>query len=162
MADHYIIIDPESLKLPVTNPARIDGGQNDYLALFDDTVSQSGRKKFRNPDNYIGTPRLVLQFKMADTQTGTLTVKWGISVMAVSPDDAVDAGEDDFDTVNTGTKTLANNESEGVLKELDIALTNFDSGIAGDRLTLEIALDITGTASGDTELETISYKYSDS
>lgn len=161
MADHFILIGPETLKIPATNPLRIDGGQPDFLALADDTTSQSGRKKFRIPDNYVGTPRLILQFKMADTQTGILTVKWSILIMAITPDDAVDAGVDNFDTVNTGTKTLANNEAEGVLKELEIALSNFDSGIAGDRLTIKIALDVSGSAAGDTELETITFVYAD-
>lgn len=161
MADHYIIIYPETLKLPSANPARLDGGQKNYYALFDDTVSQSGRKAFRLPDNYVGTPRLILQFPMADTQTGTLTVKWSISVMAVTPDDPVDIEVDSFDTVNTGTKTLSLNEAEGVLKELEIALSNFDGGIAGDFIVIKIALDISGTATGDVELVTITFKYSD-
>lgn len=161
MANHYILIGPETLKLPATNPARIDGGQNKFYALFDDTTSESGRKTFRLPDNYVGTPELILQFAMADTQTGTLTVKYGISVMAVTPDDAVDIETDSFDTVNTGTKTLANNENDGVLKELSISLTNFDGGVAGDLIDLDIALDVSGTATGDVELVSITFKYAD-
>ncbi len=161
MADQFVIISPETLKLSKVNPAKHEGGENDFLTLYDDTVSQSGRKKFRNPDNFVSNPRLILQFKMKDTQIGTLTVKWSISIMAISPDDAVDAGVDSFDTVNTGTKTLTLNEAEGVLKELEITLTNFDGGVAGDRLTFLIALDVSGSAAGNTELETITYVFAD-
>lgn len=161
MADRTILIDVETLKIPASNPAQLDGGQEFYYALFDDTTSQSGKKQFRIPDDYVGTPRLIIQFTMADTQTGTLTVKFGVSAKAVTPDDAVDIESKSFDTVNTGTKTLANNEAEGILKELEIALTNFDSGVAGDLLQLLLALDVTGTAAGDVEAVTFTFKYAD-
>jgi hypothetical protein len=161
MADHYFNIGVETLKLPSSNAARIDGGQNNFYALFDDTTSQSGRKQFELPANYVSDPRLRLLFTLADTQVGTLTVKWSISVMAVTPDDAVDIETDSFDTVNTGTKTLALNEVAGVLKALEIDLTNFDNGVAGDLIILKIALDVSGTASGDVELTTLQFVYAD-
>ena len=160
MADRFIVINPEGLKLPSSDPMRVDGGQNDFVGLFDDTTSQSGRVKFRNPDDYIGTPVLILQFDPNDTQTGTLTVKWDISVMKVTPNTGVNRKVDNFDTANTGTKTLDLNQGTGELVELSISLTNFASAVAGDQLTFQIALNVSGTATGDTELSTITYKYS--
>jgi hypothetical protein len=161
MADRPVIIYPETLKLPVTNPLRIEGGENDFFDLFDDTISQSGRKKFRLPTDFVGNPRLVLQFSPADLQVGTLTVKWSISVMANVMDSGVNWKSDSFDTVNTGTKTMALNHGSGHPTEITIPLTNFDSGSGGNSITIKIALDVTGTVSGDVELGTITFLYSD-
>lgn len=160
--DFPIIFPVQILKLPSTNPARIDGGGNNFYVLFDDTVSKSGRlPRFDLPDNYISNPRLRLGFSLKDTQIGTLTVKWSIYVQADTPDDIVDWDVDDFDTVNTGIKTLVLNQAEGNPKRLEIDLTNFDGGIGGDFIVIKIALDVSGTAAGDVELGTLTFLYSD-
>lgn len=162
MADRPVIIPVESLKLPQTNPAVIAGGGNWFYVLFDDTISQSGRiPRFRLPGDFVSNPRLILQFSPKDTQIGTLTVKWGISIMATVMDAVVDWDIDNFDTVNTGTKTLALNQAEGNPKELIIPLTNFDSGSPGNAIGIRIALDVSGTAAGDMELGTLTLLYSD-
>lgn len=162
MADHSILIHPESLKLSDINPLEIDGGQNNFVGIFDDTVSQSGRENFRNPDEFNSNPRLILQFDPNDTQTGILTVKWSISIMKVTPGTGVNRKIDNFDTPNIGTKTLSLNHGTGELEELEIALANFAGAIGGDELTLLIALDVSGSATGNIELSTITYKFSDS
>lgn len=162
MADHFILIPVQTLKLPAINPARIDGGQNNFYILFDDTVSQSGRiPRFRLPDNYVSNPRLILQFSPKDTQIGTLTVKWDISVMAIAMDAIVDWDVDSFDTVNTGIKTLVLNQGEGNPKELITPLTNFDSGAPGNAVGIKVAINVTGTTVGDVELGTITFVYAD-
>lgn len=162
MSDINVIFPVQTLKLPDTNPARIDGGQNNFYVLFDDTVSQGGRlPRFRLPDNFDSNPRIILQFSPANTQVGTLTFKWSISVMATPMDAVVDWDVDDFDTVNTGTKTLALNQAEGNPKELEIPLANFDSGSGGNAIVIKIDLDVSGTAAQDAELGTITFVYDD-
>ena len=144
----------QSAKLPASNPCQIDGGQLRWYALFDATTSESAQWQFIMPATYATTMTLTatLLFAMASTQTGTLTVKFGVSVMAVTAGDAADIETDSFDTVNTGTSTLDNNQTAGYLKSLAITLTNKDSVAAGDLVIIKVARDISGTATGDVEL----------
>lgn len=160
MADVPIIFPVQILKLPTTNPARIDGGDNNFKVLFDDTVSQGGRlPRFRLPSDFISNPRLVLQFAPVDLQVGTLTVKWNISVMASAMGSTADWNVDNFDTANNGSKTMTLNHGSGHPVELIIPLTNFDSGSGGNAIVIKIDLDVTGTLAGDADLGTITFLY---
>lgn len=163
MADKSLIIPVETLKPELTNPSRIDGGGNWFYVLFDDTVAQGGRiPRFRLPVDFASNPRLILQFSPKDTQAGTLTVKWNVSVMASVMDAAADWDSDSFGTANNGSKTLALNHGAGNPTELIMSLTNFDSGSGGDAIGIKIVIDVTGTAVGDIELGTLTFLYADS
>ena len=159
-----IILPVQSAKLPSLNPSRIEGAQKRWYLLFDDTIDQSCQWQFRMPNDYVSSFTAKLQFSMADTQTGINKVKFSVSVMAVTPEDAVDIETDSFDGENTGVKTLDNNQVAGYLKELSIPLTNADNVVAGDLVIIKIVRDaddvVDDTAIGDAELCAISLEYS--
>ena len=159
-----IILPVQSAKLPSLNPSRIEGAQKRWYLLFDDTIDQSCQWQFRMPNDYVSSFTAKLQFSMADAQTGINKVKFSVSVMAVTPEDAVDIETDSFDGENTGVKTLDNNQVAGYLKELSIPLTNADNVVAGDLVIIKIVRDaddvVDDTAIGDAELCAISLEYS--
>ena len=162
MATATVILPVQSAKLPATNPAAIDGGEVNWRLLFDDgATAETCTWQFRMPANYASALTAKLQFSVMSTQTGddAKTVKFGVSVMAVTPEDAADIVTESFDTVNTGTKTLATNQTAGYLKDLSVTLTNADSVAAGDYVKIKLAKDVTDTVVGDTEVVAFSLEF---
>lgn len=160
MATSTIILPVQSAKLPASNPAQIDGGEVNWRLLFDDTTDESCTWQFRMPVNYASGLTAKLQFSCASTQTGELTAAFEVAVMAVTPDDAADIVTDSYDTVNAGTKALANNQTTGYLKELSIALTNADSLAAGDYIKIKLNRDVSADdVVGDLEVVAFSLEY---
>ena len=156
-----IILPVQSAKLPSSNPVQIDGGETNWRLLFDDTTSESGWWQFRMPTNYASGLTAKLQLACVSTQTedDEKTVKFGVSVMAVTPEDAADINTESYDTVNTGTKTLSTNQTAKYLKELSLALSNADSVAAGDYIKVKVARDISDTCVGDVSLVALSLEY---
>lgn len=160
MATGTIILPVQGVKLPSTNPARIDGGNKRFYLLFDDTTAQSAQWQLQIPSNYGSGLQIKLLFTMESTQSGTNTVEFDISVMAVTPDDSADIETDSFDTLNSGSEVLASDQTAGYLKELSLSLSNVDSLASGDLIILKIERDVTNdTATSDVRLAVAILEY---
>lgn len=158
MATGTIIIPVQGAKLPTSNPAQIDGGQNRWYLLFDATTGESVQWQFRMPTDYVSGLVLKLQYSMASATTGG--VAFDASVAAITDGDSEDIESAGFASVNTGTATVP--ATAGYLDEISITMTNADSLAANDLLMLKIARDPTNgsdTATGDAELAAISIEY---
>lgn len=149
----------QSAKLPATNPARVDAGDQNWRLLFDATTSQSAIWQFAMPQDYGSGLQLRLLFSMNATQTGTNTVIFDGYVMADTEGDAEDVNSNGFGAANAGTETLVNNQTAGYLRSLVISLANADSVAAGDFVQLKIDRDVADSATGDVELVAISVEY---
>ncbi|KKM85959.1 hypothetical protein LCGC14_1283830 [marine sediment metagenome] len=150
-AEINLSLKPQQAKLPSSNPARIDGGENNWRLLFDATTDESATWEFILDDDYgAGVLYVDVYFTMASTQTGVNDITWEAYVMKLTPNsDAADIDSDSYDTVNYIQHTLANNQTEGYLRIATITLTNKDSLSAGDYLRIKIARDANGTNGTD-------------
>lgn len=163
-AIHFFV---QNAKLPTSNPARIDAGDQNWRLLFDPATSQSGIWQFVMPQDYasvIGCS-IRLLFTMNTTQSGTNAVIWRTYLMADTPGDAEDINSSGFGSANSGTSTLLNNQTAGYVRSILIAQTNDDSLSAGDIVQLKIDRDAANgsdTATGDAELVGILLEYTSS
>ena len=152
--------------LPATNPAGIstEPGKRRYI-LFDDTTAETVRISFIAPDTWGSLLVLVLYFAVKNTQTGDKDAGFTARLDARTPNsDAIDLETDDFDTDNDFVHDLATAQAAGLLRKVEVSLSNVDSMAAGDLVTLELERDVAvaNNASGDIEvLEDFTLKWTD-
>jgi len=145
-----ILLPVQAAKLPASNPARIDGGQNRWYLLFDAATSQSGQWQFRLPANYSSGLTAKIQYAMASATSGNVIFR--VSVMAVSDGDAADVETDSFATANTSATTTVPGTA-GYMDEISVSLTNDDGAAAGDLIIIKLDRDAaTDSATGDAEV----------
>lgn len=159
MATATILLPVESAKLPSTAAAGIDGGNNQWYLLFDDTTVEKCRWQFRMPGDFSSTLAAKIQYSMASATSGL--VAFNVYIMAISDGDSADIDTDSFDSANVGYATVPG--TAGYLDEISISLSSADSVAAGDLVIvqLERAADQTSidTATGDSEVVTFSLTY---
>lgn len=158
MATGTVILPVQSAKLPGTNPAAIDAGENNWRLLFDAATDESCLWQFRMPTNYSSAPVLKIQYSMNSATSGA--VYFQASVMAVSDGDAADINTDSYDTANSGNATVPG--TAGYLDEISITLTNADSVAANDLCKIKLNRDAdnaSDTAAGDAEVVAVSFEY---
>lgn len=162
MATATILLPVEAAKLPSSNPAAIEGGNDQWYLLFNDSTAENCRWQLRMPDNYSSTLVAKIQYGMASATTGL--VAFNVYIMAISDGDSADIDTDSFDSANIESVTVPG--TAGYLDEVSISLTNADSVAAGDLVVvkLERAADQTSfdTATGDAKVITVSLTYTTS
>jgi hypothetical protein len=149
----------QSAKLPTTNAARIDAGENNWRLLFDPTTSQSALWQMVLPQDYASTssPQLRVLYTMNSATAGNVIFR--ASVMAVTAGDAADINTDSYDTTNTSATTTVPGTA-GFLDSIVISLSNMDSAAAGDLLKIKLDRDAaTDTAAGDAEVVGVVLEY---
>lgn len=159
MATATILLPVESAKLPSTAAAGIDGGNDQWYLLFDDTTVEKCRWQFRMPGDYSSGLTSKIQYCMATATSGL--VAFNVYIMAISDGDSADIDTDSFDSANVGYATVPG--TAGYLDEISTSLSNVDSVAAGDLVVvrLERAADQTSidTATGDAKVATFSLTY---
>lgn len=151
---------------PVSNPAGIstEPGKRRYI-LYDGTIAETIRISFPAPASWGSSLVLDVYFAVKNTQTGSKNVGLTARLDARTPNsDAVDLETDDFDTDNDVTHALASSQAAGLLRKESMALSNVDSMVAGDLVTLELERDVgvADNTSGDVEvLEDFSLRWTD-
>ena len=147
-----ITFSPASAKLPSSGYATIDGGENNWRLLFDDSSDESAYWQDVLDDDYgSGTLYCDIYYSMASATSGD--VVWNASIMAVTPGDSADVNTDSYDTANATTDTVPG--TAGYLDKATVTLTNADSIAAGDYFKLKITRDAdnaSDTAAGDAEV----------
>ena len=150
------LLKPQSAKLPSSNPAVIDAGDNNWRLLFDDTTDESCVWSFILDDDYdASTLYADIHYSMTGANTSD-KVCWEVYVMSYTPGDSADIGTDSYDTVNYHEDVCS--DTAGYMITDTITLTNDDSLAAGDYIRMKIARDAgssgagTDDAVGDAEL----------
>lgn len=115
-----------------------DGGSTDEICYI----------TFRLPSDYASGATLKLQWSGSTSTTTSHTVKWGCAVMALTPDVDGAFDSDSYDTDNTVTDDILGTTAKRI-QEASITLTNFDSGAAGDYVSLKIFRDASDTGTDD-------------
>lgn len=159
MATGTIILPVQSAKLPASNPAVIDGAENNFRLLFDASTDESCLWQFRMPVNYASALVAKIQYSM--TSATADEVIFQVAVMAVSDGDSADINTDSYDTANDSSATTVPG-TVGYLDEISITLTNADSVAAGDYVKIKInrdADDGSDNATGDAEVVAVSLEY---
>ncbi len=157
----------QNAKLPASNPARIDAGDQNWRLLFDPATSQSAIWQFVMPQDFASVIAFSVRllFTMASTQSGTNAVIWRTYIMAITAGDNEDINSNGFDSANSGTATLTNNLTAGYVQSISITQTNKDSLSGGDIVQFKIDRDAAAggdTATGDAELVGILLEYTSS
>jgi len=147
-----ITFNVENAKLPSTNPAVIDGGENNFRLLFDANTDESCSWSNVLDDDY-GAGALYADIFWSMVSATTDTVVWGVQVSAYTPGDAADINTDSYDTVNLDTTAVPG--TAGYMKKTTITLTNDDSIAAGDFYRIKLYRDAdsgSDGATGDAEI----------
>ncbi len=137
----------EAANFPVTNPAIptiIDASDmRRRVVEFDQGATQSADFTFIAPTGITGALTLKVFF-CAATATA-LNVQWQALIEAITPGDAQNIlTTENFDTVNIATAATVPGTA-GFVGDQDIPLSNDDSIAAGDKVTVRVQLNITGT-----------------
>lgn len=149
----------QGAKLPTGSPARIDAGENNWRLLFASGAVQSASWQFIMPPAYTTGLQARIHFTMNSGQSGTKTVVWNLYSFSSQPNsDSVDINTKPF-SINSGTHTLANNQSSGLLREQVISLTNY-TGLANHFTTIKLERSGTvDTSVGDAEVLGLNLEY---
>jgi len=152
LAQIYKTFSPQSAKLPSTGYAQIDGGENNWRLLFDDTTSESAYWQDVITSKYSGETLYVdIYYTMTSATSGS--VVWNVSIMAITPGDFADINTDSYDTANSVTDAVPS--TAGYLAKATITLSNIDSLFGGDYFKIKVSRDAVNandTAAGDAEL----------
>ena len=151
-AEVSVMFRPQTAKLATSNTAVIDAGDKNWRLLFDDDTDETSTWEFILDDDYgAGALSADIYFSMTSGATGA--VIWTVEVMAVTPGDAFDVGDDGYDTANSVTQTVQN--TAGHSTQATVSLSNSDSAAAGDYIRVRLARDAdngSDTTIGDAEL----------
>ena len=143
---------PQAAKLPSSNYAQIDGGENNWRLLFDDSTDESAVWQDVLDDDYGGGTLYVdIYFTMTSATSGS--VVWNVQIMAVTPGDTEDVNADGYDAVNSVTVSVPS--TAGHLAKATVTLTNADGISAGDYFRLKLTRDADNAnddATGDAEV----------
>lgn len=131
-----------------------------YLTFDGTAAIEKCRWAFRLPVNYASAP--VLRVQWSNSTTSTSNVVWQCQVAKVTPNSDTDDGI----AVRTFSTTNKSAADAGVgtrrIQEILITLTNFDSAIAGDNVTLKFFRDYTDasdTMTEDAYLYAVNFEY---
>ena len=155
-AKAYTQMPINGVKLPSTNPARVDNSETNARLLFDATTSQSGFWEMTVPQDYGSSPVVRILYSMASATSGSFFTD--VSAMAVTPGDAADINTESYDTVNSCDDATVPGTA-GYEDTIACTMTNVDSAAAGDLLKIKIARDVTDTATGDAEIVGVIFEY---
>ncbi len=156
MATGSIIL-PMPGQFDATNPPGLVFEHSIPHALFDDTVAEIMRWRFRIPQDFASALVLKLIYSMVSATSGT--IEFEAAIWASSDGD--DADNESYDTVNTATETVPG--TAGFASTLSVTMANIDAMDANDLCALRIARDAddgtNDTATGDLELRAVSLEY---
>lgn len=108
----------------ITAGMGIDAGQRPWRGLFDDTTEEMVTFQFVVDPNYAaGTATLEILYSMDVTQSGDLDVKFDGKFMCTSDADDEDFNTDGFDTEQSVTVDLDNNQVDDLVKLTTITFT---------------------------------------
>ena len=141
-----------------TNPPGVEVVSEKAKLLFSNTATKYIYKTFKLPIDLSSSPVLHIQYAMSSATSGA--VVWACEVMSITPGDAASVNTDSYDTANIVTDTVPG--TAGHLKQAEIPLTDFDSAVAGDWVTLKIYRDTgdtSDTATGNAGIVSLSLNY---
>ena len=125
--------------------------------LFDASTDEFIVIAFIVPDNFSSAPVLKVYYKCTSDTSGTAA--WEARVQAVTDGDSQDVDADAFATVNGATGSIP--ATAGHLDVISITLTNFDSAVAGDFITMALNRNISADdVTGDLEFIAADFQYS--
>jgi hypothetical protein len=120
---------------------------NDQVLAFDTTTAETCYWTVVAPQGLAGALSAIIH--VFGNAAGTNTVKFGVSVEAITPGDATDLDSaTSFDTVNTSS-AVAMPTTQGHQTSVSVTLTNADSIAAGDYVRISLARDISDTFAAD-------------
>lgn len=152
----YHQLSVQGAKLPSTNAAVIDQSESRPKLVFDASVSWCASWTFQlNPD-YGTLPVLRFSYAMASATTGSFSMGW--SVWKTTSGEAADGQTESYDTVNTCTDSAVPGTA-GRIEHVACSLTNADSMVANDVVTLRGCRDIADTATGNAEVMAMQLQY---
>lgn len=129
-------------------------------AVFDASTTERIMWALRMPADYVDSPELKVQFKMASATSGN--VMFGGRVAAYTPtSDSSDADAKAFAAVNTAT-TAVPGTTAGRIAEASISLTTADSLAANDWAVIYLSREAANgsdTATGDCEVVAVTLEY---
>jgi len=129
-------------KLPASNPAVIDGGENNFKLLFNADADESCSWGGILDDDYSGTLYCDIYWSMASATADE--VVWDVLLWAVTPSDAAEINTESYDTANSSTATVPG--TAGYMIKTTITLSNDDSIAAGDMFRIKINRDADNVA----------------
>lgn len=133
-----------------------------FLQLaFDATTDEMCYWSFRMPADYLSTPVLKVQYKMASATSNTVVIEGRVA--AVTDGDSTDVDAKALGTTNASSATTVPGTA-GYIDEISLALTNNDSVAAGDWVTVSLRRDADSTnatdnATGDMEVIGVAITY---
>ena len=155
-----IILPIQGAKLPTSNAALIDAGEQNWRLLFPDSTDYSCSWQFRMPQDYSTGLKAFIQYS---THTGTNSgkVAFEVGVFAVTPGDSEDINTAAVYVVNSGNHTAPT--TVGILKEMAIGCTGADSLAANDYVRIKLARDAddaaNDTLTGHVEVVSFTLEY---
>lgn len=129
--------------------ARTNATGGIWEALFDASTDETLVFQSNVPRDFASGAVLVIDYIMASATSGGIAFSG--EVMCVSRGDAQQLETDDYDSANVGTVTAVPGVA-GRMDSLEIPLSSFDTGAAGDHLRLRIkrnTANAADTATGD-------------
>ena len=135
----------QSAKLPPSNPAAIDAGEQIWRLLYDDTTKETGIWVMRLPNDYESNPVLKIGYSMVSGTSDE--VEWESDVMAVTDGDSENLYSDGFAASQSVVVTVPG--TINFLDEASLSISNDDSMTAGDILILRLSTDSDDAANDD-------------
>lgn len=132
-----------------------------WEARFDSATNEHLWWAFELPSNYVGTPKVRLNWK-ANVTSGD--VRWAAVVAAITPGDA-DTPNEKAPAAENAQATTVNATEARRLVATEITLTNADSMAAGDWVALCVYRDASDAGdtvnANDAELVSVAFTYAD-
>jgi hypothetical protein len=147
MASRFVLT-PYSAEFPAANFPQLQLVNRRPVLSFDAATKETCYWTVILPQGWTGAVHAFIYYIMASATSGDVDVN--VAVEAVTDADAfdMDAG-DSFDTVNALDNTTVPGTA-GYMDVIDVTLTNFDSGAAGDYVRFSLDRDAPDdTATGD-------------
>jgi hypothetical protein len=142
-----ILLRPQEAKLPSSNPAVIDAGNNGWRLLYDDgDTAESATWEFVLDDDY-GSGTLYCDIYYTMVSGTSDEVEWQVEVMAVTDADSADVDTDSYDTENVAACTVQ--DTAGYMDKCTVTLSNDDNVAAGDYVRLKITTDADDATNDD-------------
>ena len=138
---------------PASNFATLDTRNSIAVLDFDDTTEEAAVFGGVIPEQVTLTSGLKVRINFMATSATSGDARFGAQLERA--DNATDLDSDSFDAA--AEATLATSGTSGVVKTLEITLTNIDSVAAGEHYRLKIYRDVSGadTITGDVEVVSV-------
>jgi hypothetical protein len=136
---------PQQAKLPSSNPATIDAGEDEWKLLFDDTTDECATWGGQLTPYDGGTLQADISYTLETTSTSD-TVEMELSVLCVSDGDNLDSATyGTADAISSGSISL----TAGVLNVITDASLNGDSCAEDDLIYIQICRDASVSSDAD-------------